>query len=400
MSDTRWLDTTKNHELRDALNFVGIPASADGATLATQQGTRGSPIVDVSCVPGLELYKVAATQGQGRTTGTGQNTALVNSGDYLWSSAGNLDLAFMIWNASQGSQGQGARQYTNRGLGCGILLRGDRTAEVQPDDVFGRAPYDMVLVSGTHAWRIRLTSTWVLSAGETRTAANGDSFNGWSALGASPAFYVGSQFLADTPLPFIVYQGLASTRISGNPRATFTAAPGGGNLLNILSANYATLRVYDFTLFTEQGAPVDATMPPSMSGRNTSSAEIPDPNDISQNVQNDSYWYINDAIVAPRSPRSIAVSSSWVSERTVASPATINIPDVLAAAFTQLPSSEPVAIGVSPQTISGATIAYSASNRSFQFASTTPGVYRVVFTAALSNEPGKRAEAVLTITVT
>ena len=48
-------------------------------------------------------------------------------------------------------------------------------------------------------------------------------------------------------------------------------------LYNLMAANYATFRIYDFTLENEQGGSVAARMPPSMSGVDTNAARVPDP---------------------------------------------------------------------------------------------------------------------------
>ena len=378
MSDPRWLDTTKNHELRDALNFVGIPASADGATLATQQGTRGSPIVDASCIPGLELYKVAATAGQGNVS----NNAFESSGDYMWASAGNLDLSFLMWNSP-------AANNRNR-FNFGILLRGDTASEVQVDDVLGRDPSQLVLVSGTHAWRMTTLNAPALLAGQTITAG-GVSFNGWS----DGLNNIGSQFLADTPLPFLVWRTF-STNTAGAPGVAASSLP---RLLTLMTANYATFRIYDFTLRDEDPsvAPIPATMPPSMSGANTNTQSIPDPDDISQTILNPSYYYISDAIVAPRSPRSIVVQPTWTQARSVAVDTDLSFN--ISEAFLTSPSGETTAVGFSPASRDNATYSLNRGTGVFTFRASVAGVYRVIFTGVLRSEPGKRAEAILDVTV-
>ena len=388
----RWIESTKADELRDSLNWRGIPSGAEGATLATQQGVRGSPIVDAACVPGLELYKVSPLQGQGNVAGA----VFANSGDYLWASAGNLDLSLMMWNVPN----RGNSAAANQALCFGVMLRGDIAAATQPDDVFGALPAEMVLVSGTHAWRKRFAgvsstgnsgpnSTAPFSSGELlsgQTFTAGDvSFNGWQASGPG-AGRVGSQFVEDTPLPFLVYTFADAQRLRS---AVGAGEPGSSQLRQLIAANYATFRIYDFTLRTAEGNNVEAVMPPSMSGVNT--------NDDSTN----SYWYIDDAIIAPRSPRSIAAVDSWQATRTVPVNSSLTIANVPLSGF-QATAGETFAVGIAPgaDQIQGASYTYDRDSGRFSFIATAAGIYRVVFTASLTAEPGKRAQVPLTITVT
>ena len=390
----RWWESLKAQELRDALNWRGIPEAAEGATLATQQGTRGSPIVDAACVPGLELYKVSPLQGTGFIANS--QSPLANSGDYMWASAGNLDLSFLMWN-DPGRSGAA----TNNSLRCGIMLRGDILAATQLDDVFGAAPAEMVLVSGTHAWRVRFNSAPLLREGGTRTGSNG-SFNGWDSRIANVE--AGSQFTEDTPLPFLVYEFFTD---SGRLQTSNAVSSGGTDLLSAMRANYATFRIYDFTLYTPaappaQGVtPIPARMPPSMSGRNTNAELVPNPANPAQTIQNQYYWYVPDATIAPRSPRSISAQPTWDSDHTVAVNSQFSIRNLANSAF-QVTAGESFSIGIAPGAaqIQGASYTYDRDTDVFSFIATAPNISRLVFTGALTAEPGKRAQVPLTITVT
>ena len=140
-------------------------------------------------------------------------------------------------------------------------------------------------------------------------------------------------------------------------------------------------------------------MPTSNRGVNTNSETIPDPSDISQTIANTNFWFVSDANVAPPAVRTISVASGWVSDRTLASGQTLSIANVAQTAFDASPSGVTVAVGVSPDSLPGATFDLNETTSAFTFTSSTPGVYRLVFTGLLVEEPGRRAEAVLTITV-
>ena len=66
----------------------------------------------------------------------------------------------MMWN-----EGYTTNAVANPPLGVaimfGIMLRGDSSADVQPNDVFGAPVSEIVLVSGTYAWRIRMPNQFI-----------------------------------------------------------------------------------------------------------------------------------------------------------------------------------------------------------------------------------------------
>ena len=432
MSDVtaqRWMDSQKNAELRDAQNFRGLPGAGTGAQLASQQGERGAPIVDASCVAGLELFKVRPSPGTGRfgSTGSAPNVVEIfeSSEDYLWSSANNLDLALMMWNTGIGQTGS----TEGVALHFGVMLREDSSSLVTPNDVFGAPVSEIVLVSGTFAWRVMMPTTSSNSP-VTPTAAqilqgrqfvvDGDAVTRGNvtlnlitdvAFGSSAGDRSRwlSQFRIQTGLPFAVYRfgarrlGTTVEAPGTGVRSVTDPANGGSDLLSLMSANYAGFRVYDFTLQTPRDGGgwdyVPCRMPPSQSGANTNAAQIPNPDDISQQMGNPAYWYITDAMVAPLAARSLTVDSGWVSERTVAVGQTLTVANVAGTAFDVLPSGESVEVGVAPASLASATYSLNAATSTFTFSASASGIYRVVFTGLLTNEPGRRAEAVLTITV-
>ena len=410
MSYDGWLESTKNQELRDSLNFRGIPSGATGATLASQQGTRGAPIADASCVPGLELFKVSPLPGTGQIFGT--PPAFRATGDYLWASAGNLDLSFMMWNLPSilGTSPRGSATSNPDRLAFGIMLRGDSATQLGRLDTFGAPVSDIVLVSGTLAWRIRTaiysTSqsivTQGLIPGGTLTAGtstlNGIDTGSAAIFGSIPFATrpgtSGTQFPVQTPLPFAVYYFASEAEFS-------VANRGLGVLLDLMTANYAGFRIYDFTLqsrLNEGWQIVPATMPQSQSGANTNSPTIPDPSDVSQTIANPNYWYIEDAVIAPAAERSISVASAWSEDRNTAVGDTLTISD-LAIAFDVLPAGEPISVAVSPTSadLANAAYTYNPTTRTFAITSSVAGEYQLVLTAAMTNAPGRRAEANLNV---
>ena len=415
----RWLASTKAEELRDALNWRGIPGGGEGARLATQQGVRGSPIVDASCVPGLELYKVDPAAGDGIVQAGDSPTRFVHTGDYMWASAGNLDLSFVMWSNTNFGRSQVG---SNWHLCCGIVLRGDTADEVRTADVFGSRPAQMVLTSGTHAWRVsfEVSSAEGDSSPVVRSGYYSDAlvivrpyhlpgnttplFNGWPSFpGTGGPYGIGSQFPETTPIPSLVYIFSSSSRL--RPGAGADVVAGETELYNLMAANYATIRIYDFVLAATdlqpgQTQPI-ATMPPSASGVNTNLARTPTADDPDQFEDNPSYDYINDAIIAPRSPRRIAANPAWVSARSVAVNTTLTISDLGLSAFNAT-AGERFSVGVAPASaqIANASYAYNRTTGAFTFTATEAGTYRLAFTGALAAEPGKRAQVSLTITVT
>lgn len=402
MSERAFIEHTKNVELRDSLNYRGIPSAGAGARLATQQGTRGAPIADASCVPGLELFKVSPFAGTGASQTTDGVSSFENTNDFMWSSANNLDLAFMMWNQTQTTLS------SNPSLFFGIMLRGNVASEIQPSDVFGAPVSQLVLVSGTFAWRInfntvfsRQTTGQYLSAGSAFTTSEG-TINSFQIIG--PNLQAGTQFQIQTPLDFSVLVFNGSGRLDRSSSPSFVNT-GGGVLLDLMSANYAGFRIYDFTLGIPDGTgwrENPATMPQSSSGALSNTARIPDPDDVSQTIGNPDYWYIEDAVVAAPAERTISRNASWVSERTVAANTDLTISGVAAAAFEVSPASAGISVLPSPPSgdIANATYSWNPTTSTFVFSATTAGAYRVVFNGLLTEEPGRRADAVLNITVT
>ena len=368
-------------------------------SLASQQGVRGAPIVDAGCVAGLELFKVSPFTGTGLAgADAAGNPTFINSNDYLWSSATNLDLAFMMWNEPHSGTNN------EQDLQFGIMLRGDTTSNVQPNDVFGAPVSQVVLISGSLAWRVQMElpigriQNQTLTQGIALTRGNTtlnviELFTGERGL---------SQFPVLTPLPFLVYFFYDNGRLwtAANPASANT---GGGVLLELISANYAGFRIYDFTLAQRDGTGwqhTDARMPQSQGGSNTSDRTVPDPAQQGSTINNDSFWYIDDAVIIPAAERSISALASWDENRTATAGTAFTIANVLTEAFSVLPVGDPVSVAVSPASddIDGASYTFDRSTNAFSFIGAA-GSYSLVFTASMDNLAGRRAEARLNLTV-
>ena len=431
----QWLDSQKNSELRDAQNFRGVPADDTAGRLASQQGVRGAPIVDASCIPGLELFKVWPLSGLGVSSSTstpqgGRTFSNNRSGDFMWASAANLDLSLMMWNKPGRITPTGAPANPTRQSICfGVMLLGDVYVDFGNDgnaitelDVFGAPVSQIVLISGNLAWRIQMQrprgpadsvtgniNGWQqIFPGVAAATREGDDFPGgiasfgWASTSGTGNYYAGTQFPVSTPTPFAAYCFAHLNRgdRSGNPSVSST---GGQTLVDLMTANYAGFRVYDFTLMRLDGTNwvhQDARMPQSMSGLNTSAAQIPDPNDVSQMIDNPSRWYIEDAMVVTQEDRSLTVSDTWQATRTVGSGATLNIASVASAAFDVSPAGETVAVAVAPPSgAPGPVYAFNPQTTEFIFTPSASGTYQFVFTALIVNEPGIRQTASLTVNV-
>lgn len=436
----QWLESTKNRELRDAQNFRGVPGGDVGARLASQQGVRGAPIVDASCIPGLELFKVWPLSGLGvsSSSGTGPSQSFTNrrTGDFMWASAANLDLSLMMWNRPSGiTPTGGAPANPSRQAICfGVMLLGDVYISFGDDgngitelDVFGAPVSQLVLISGNLAWRIQMArprgvgDTYqdealgyqIMFPGVAAATRAGDDFPGgwrtnrWAATSRTPSVdtgivFAGTQFPISTPTPYAVYCFAQVDKVfnRANPPISST---GGQTLVDLMSANYAGFRVYDFTLMRRDGTTwvhQDAQMPQSMSGLNTSATQIPDPNDVSQMIPNPSRWYIEDAMIVTQADRTLTVSDTWQAERTVGSGSTLTIASVASAAFDVSPAGETVAVAVAPPSGSpGPVYAFNPQTSAFIFTPSASGTYQFVFTALIVNEPGIRQTASLTVTV-
>ena len=275
-----WLDSTAIGELRDALNFRGVPGAGAGASVPSQSGTRGSAIVDYRCLAGLEFYKQSRFLG----TGNARNNARDNTGDPLWASNANNDLSLILTTLSHRRGPQGT--HTEAIPVFGLMMIGRQAATTLPRDVFGGIPSSITLISGTYAWRLPIAATTATQGpsgrivtapsntlrdwqprydyGSTVTPATDRYGYGWLSGGDTdddPVVF-GSRFERNPPTA-TVYQMACNYLMS---ELGTVPTDGGATLINLLLANYATFRVYDFTIQTPGGTAVPSAMPRSLSG--------------------------------------------------------------------------------------------------------------------------------------
>ena len=213
----------------------------------------------------------------------------------------------------------------------------------------------------------------------------------YNAVRSIQGTFAWTQFPVITPLPFLAYLFYDDGRLStaANAASQFS---GGAILLELMSSNYAGIRIYDFTLARRDGTGwqhTEARMPQSSSGSGSTNKTL------------GGYWYIQDAVIAAPAERSLSVSDTWDADRAATAGTAFTISDVLSAAFNVSPSNEPVTVSVSPATadLANATYTYNQTTNAFSIIASA-GVYQLVFTASMDNLPGRRAEARLNLTVT
>ena len=389
-----WLDSTAIGELRDSLNFRGVPGSGAGASVPSQSGTRGSAIVDYRCLAGLEFYKQSHFLG----TGNARNNARDNTGDPLWSTNSNNDLSLILTTLSHRRGPQGA--HTEAIPVFGVMMIGRQAATTLPRDVFGGIPSSITLISGTYAWRLPIAATTarqgpsgrIVTApsntlrdwqprydyGSTVTPATDRYGYGWLSGGDTdddPVVF-GSRFERNPPTA-TVYQMACNYLMS---ELGTVPTDGGATLINLLLANYATFRVYDFTIQTPGGTAVPSAMPRSLS--------------------NTTGGYITDAIIEPIQAQRIEGRAEFQT----AYDATVNrgfaISSIPSTAFRTTPGALAFTVAVTPASADIDGLGWDYMNGNLGLLATKAGEYTLTITASLNVNPSYVAVQTITITAT
>ena len=169
-----------------------------------------------------------------------------------------------------------------------------------------------------------------------------------------------------------------------NTESSSRRVPGdaGATLWGLLSANYASFRIYDFTMMTPQGAAVPSEMPLSASGATGD--------------------YIRDAIIVPHVVDTIEARTAFNTDiaLTVGTPLAItSIPDT---AFRTTPGGQAFTVAFTPasSSIDGLTWNYATDTENLNLIASKAGVYTLTITGILTSNPTSVAAQTLTITAT
>ena len=316
--------------------------------------------------------------------------------DYLWGTNANNDRSIMMTNISGYSrQGHWTRTSQAR-LMFGAMLIGRDAASTQVRDVFGGTPSHITLISGTYAWRMPLSTVGVtyrggvdvvdvyanrlvewrnnIDGGAAVTPASDRYYHGFD----NGAYTSGTQFERN-PTTALVYV-MTGMLMQSESNTRSVPSDAGATLWGLLAANYASIRIYDFTLLTPQGAPVPSAMPRSLS-----------------NTTGD---YIQDAIIEPIQAQRIEGRAEFQTEYEVRTGTPLTISSIPATAFRTTPGALSFQVAITPATgdIDGLTYTYASG--SIGALATEAGTYTLTITASLNVNPSYVAVQTITITAT